>query len=76
MVCLPKNDLANNHESLDAHHRKSIASLVSENEYHKLPEPGFYGSDEYMEFFNDNWVLDETMLLTFYYPMVPTDEAQ
>jgi hypothetical protein len=62
-------------ESIDARCCSSVASLVSENDNHKLPEPGFYCSDEYMERFNDNWVLDEMMFLIFYYPMVPAHEA-
>ena len=69
-------NLANDRDLLDAHYRKAIASLVCENEFHKLPEPGFYGSDECMESFNDKWVLYDMMFLTFYYPMVPADDSQ
>lgn len=57
------------------HIRLSEAWWVLENEFHSNPEPGFYGSDEYMELFHDNWVLDEMMLLTFMYPIVPANKA-
>src|SRR5690349_3063488 len=58
------NDLPSNQEPPDMHIRLSEAWWVPENEFHSNPEPGFYGSDEYTELFNDNWFLDEMMLLT------------
>lgn len=69
-------NITDNHESSDVEYRKSVAFWVAENEYHGLPERGFYGCDEYMESFNDNWILDDMVFSTFYYPTVPANKAQ
>jgi hypothetical protein len=76
MINTPNTDIAGDRISFNVYHSESVASWLSGNDDHQLLEPGFYGSDKYMEFFNDNWVLDDMMFLTFFYPVVPDNKAQ